>query len=206
MATPALTQEPQEGRACATSDECGELYCIDERCRDTAHASEQALRAATPLIMFGDGHGYQMQILVGDLLASISAPLLIALASLTDNSLFGFLAVLPPSLTGPIIHMAHKRWAPGFISFFGWAAIAPSAVGIGVLAAASTGSYDVGVGIATFVGVAAAGAVLMTVVDYYFARDVTKVLPRVDDHTVRLAPSVVPVRGGGLAGVRGSFW
>lgn len=125
--------------------------------------------------MFGDARGYQVDILVGDLCAAISAPLLIALAVLTNESAFAVLAAFPPSLTGALIHVIHHRYAPATISFFGWAPIGPSAASLGILAFASSGNDAIG--IFTFAGAAFAGAAVMTAVDFYLARDVTKHVP-----------------------------
>ena len=191
-----------DGTACTTSDECGELRCIDEHCHDPAALLRHPLQTSGDRAMFGDGHGYQLAVVVGDIAATVTVPALVAVGAFTGSSWFGVLALFPTTLTGPIIHFAHGRSIPGTISLFGWAAVPATALGIAVLGAAAADDFAIGTG--TFIGVASAGAIAMTVLDWYLARDVTVRQPA-SQTSVVWAPSVVPMHGGGWAGISGAW-
>ena len=153
--------------------------------------------------MFGDGVGYQTAVLVGDLVAVLTVPAIIALSSASNTSGTALLAALPTTLTGPIIHWAHGRAIPGVISLFGWASIPPSAVTVGVVVVLGN-IYNAAAGIAAFIGIATVGASVMTAVDWYMARDMTSHPPK-KASTLQWVPSVVPVRGGAWAGVSAAW-
>lgn len=79
---------------------------------------------------FGDGKGYQKQMLAFDATVSVSITLIEGAAwaqNLTSNYSLetpGWMGIAPLlTLTGPIVHAAHGRIAPALVSLVGWAAV-----------------------------------------------------------------------------------
>jgi hypothetical protein len=159
--------------------------------------------------MFGDEGGYRAQIIVADILATVSEPALVAAAVSTgggSSTTFGILAFVPVTLTAPIVHLAHGRVIPAVISFFAWPALAGTtflAGGIAGLAQNRDGSFN---GVAAWVvglTFGAAGATGLTALDAYFARDITK---REDvTHKTPVSMMLTPTRGGAIASIGGAF-
>jgi hypothetical protein len=192
--------------SCLTSNECAPLRCVAGICRDPfAPPKRRDPNVATDgfKAMFGDGTDYRTPILVADVVASLSVPLLLVAGAATNNLTFGVLALFPTTLTGPIIHLAHGRPVPAVISFLGWAFIPPSAVLAGDFLVTTGGfvnSDTPSIAVfATFATVAAAG---MTVLDWWMARAV-RLAHKPQD--VAFKPNVAPLRGGVLAGISGAW-
>jgi hypothetical protein len=205
VASIARAQDDGDGRACRTSAECGGLACIDGQC----HHVDRQLVAGSPRrrrfetvgerALFGDGHGYLAESLVGDAAAVATVTTLLLISAFSGDAGWAIAAAVPTTLTGPMIHLVEGRPTAAAISFFGWASVPPSAVGLSYLAGVSsiTGPFgNAASAVGTFVGVALAGACLMTAVDAFLARPVE---PGRAGEGARWVPSIVPVPGGGLA-------
>lgn len=206
--TNAALADGAEGRACRTSDECGELHCIDGACTPVVngHAVRPARRSVGEAAMFGSGDGYTAAMAVGDLLATAMGGALVAVAFSTRSAVVGIAAGFPTALTGPLIHFAYGRPVPAIVSFFAWAALPPTALVVGLLVGFSggVGSADQSfVAVATGTAVSVAGAVGLTALDMYFARAVR----RRDDHpsSFTWAPAIAPTRTGFTASIVGAF-
>jgi hypothetical protein len=206
------------GDACSTSAECGALRCIEGVCRDpkTAgiHVSES--QAAGRKLMFGDERGYGAQILVADLAALATIPLIMGVTYAADNAPNhanwgpNLLAMIPPSVTGSFVHAMHKRLVPALVSFFGWASVVGTSAGLGLIFGITPGTGCMcpapdntmrGWLVGGIIG--SVGATLMTSLDVYMARSPKHVV--VDREGLRVAPYAVPTPSGGTLGVVGRF-
>jgi hypothetical protein len=198
--------EGYAGAPCATSAQCGGLRCIDEVCRDPEAPEQQRVHTTNGFKgMFGDGHEYQTTILIADIAATLSVPLLALGAAAAGSSALGIVTLFPTTLTGPLIHVFNGRPIPAVISLFGWAAIPATAVGIAVLVEANGVFSNLTTAITTFVAISVAGAGLMTALDYYMARKVEPDRATKTPIDLTIAPSLVPVHGGALAGASGTW-
>ncbi len=199
-ASPALA-DPDEGRACDTSAECaGGLHCIDGVCAAidvNGRLRERARVSGGTTAMLGDGHGYVVPVVVGDVIATAVTGLFVGL-SFSASGYFAIAALFPTTLTGPIIHAANGRPAPAVISFFAWASAPPTSVTLGVFLGFGTQANIIVAGTVTGL-VCAAG---LTALDAYFAREV-KLKSRPSDFSVR--PTIFPTRDGLSASLVGTF-
>ena len=150
----------------------------------------------------GDGKGYVVQVVAGDVAATALAGVLVGITFATGQGRFAFAALFPTTLTGPIIHAANGRGGPAAISFFAWAAVPPTATFFSVVAGFGTGSSDVVVTLGYAIGLGAAAG--LTALDAFFARDIKRP-PSRDESALTIVPSVTPTRGGFTAGLAGSF-
>jgi hypothetical protein len=217
VATPALADDaPLDGAPCATSDDCGSLRCIAERCRDVdvIKHGERPMWATSAghRAMFGNGTTYAPVVVIADLLAAASEPFLVLGA--TSNSggsstTFGVLGFLPVAFAGSITHAAHGRWVPAIISFFAWTSLAGTTFVVGGLfgVAFENNGFQSSMAASWAAGLAfgATGAAGLTILDAWLAR--TAGPDRIEDKpmTVHLVPSIVPMRGGALATLGATF-
>ncbi|HEY2367885.1 MAG TPA: hypothetical protein VGH87_15915, partial [Polyangiaceae bacterium] len=122
--TVALGQSA-EGAACAITADCAdEMRCIDGACVSLARGNVVAPvvvrreRTTGDRAWVGDGKGYIAQVVVGDVLATVTAGALVGIGLATGQGWFVFGAVFPTTLTAPMIHAANGRGGPAAISFF----------------------------------------------------------------------------------------
>jgi hypothetical protein len=200
-----------EGSACTITADCSEgLRCIEGACvsvsgsRIVAPVVVRHERSASDRAWTGDGNGYVLQVVGGDVAATAVAGLLVGVALGTGQGWFAFAAVFPTTLTAPIIHAANGRGGPAAISFFAWAAVPPTLTFFAALLAFATfgqgnnttafavGGYTLGIGC----------AIGLTSLDAYFARNV-HIHRRVEP--VSIVPAVTPTQHGFTAGIAGSF-
>ena len=200
-----------EGSACEITADCGEgLRCIEGTCVSIASGKLVAPvivrheRSAGDRAWIGDGKGYAVDVVVGDVVATAASGALVAIALGTGQGWFAFAALFPTTLTAPIIHAANGRGGPAAISFFAWAALPPTLTFFAGLTALATAGDSGSTLIAVMgfsVGVVAAAG--LTALDAYFARIVGPARPR--DSAFSILPTVAPARGGITAGVAGIF-
>ena len=196
------------GRACQTSDECGDLHCIDGACVAVTggHVVHPplALASSGTRAMFGDGRGYGTTVLVGDLAACAAAGVFVAAAVAAQNGIFAIVALFPTTLTAPIIHLAYGRPVPALISLLAWASVPPTAVFFGALVGLANDQTSNGgtLALATGVGISLLAATGLTALDMYFARDVR---PANERPAVAWAPTISPLPGGFTASIVGTF-
>ena len=213
VATSAFAYDDAEGAACTTSDECGGLKCIDERCRDVdAVARGEAPSSFGTLgnrAMFGHGEGYGAVVAALDIAATAVEPLLMLAA--TSNSgeastLFGITCFIPVGLAGSTVHAVYRRAIPAVISFFAWTSLAATTFVVGGLfglAFASSGELNSAAAWTSGIAFGAGGAALLTWLDVWMAR---RTVPSGQSTTsLRLVPTLAPIQGGGVAGVAGSW-
>ncbi|HEX4512848.1 MAG TPA: hypothetical protein VH054_04910 [Polyangiaceae bacterium] len=202
-----------EGAACTITADCGsDLRCIDETCvaisngKLVAPIIVQRERSAGERAWISDGKGYVTEVVVGDIVATVTAGALVAAALGTGQGWLAFAALFPTTLTGPIIHGANGRGGPAVVSFFAWAAVPPTLTFFAFLVAVATDFGDTngeGFAIAGYaIGIGAAAG--LTALDAYFARTVGPRRPVVES-SLSIIPTVVPFHGGFTAGVAGSF-
>jgi hypothetical protein len=120
------------------------------------------------------------------------------------QTLLGILCFVPVGLTGSTIHFAHGRVVPGIISLFAWTSAAATTFAVGGLSGyALDGGAGFNNGAAWAVGLVfgAAAAVGLTTLDVFLARTVV----RKETRTFSVSPAVVPMRGGAVAMLGGSF-
>jgi len=183
----------------------------------------RAIDAATPghRAMFADDRGYSLPVLVADLAAVAVTPLLMEAAYSADHQTqenwgWQLLGTIPPALTGPAFHAAHRRWLPAIISFLGWNSVIWSSVSLGALFAITPAEACFGCvgggdnsnrGWTIGISIAGGGAALMTALDVYMARTPRTRPPSTnrDDHGVQWLPYAAPTIGGGTLGVSGRF-
>lgn len=207
----ALAYDEAEGRECATSDDCGPLHCVEGVC--TAIVNGKAARAAPAQIsvgdaaMFGRGNGYTATIVVADVVATLAASTFVALSAATGSGVLAVAGAFPTTLTGPLVHLAEDRPVPALISFFAWASVPPTALLFGFLAGFSggfgNGNQSV-IAVAVGTGISVAGAVGLTALDAYFARDVNVRATR-PRRSFSWAPAIAPTRTGFTASIVGTF-
>ena len=204
--------ESLEGASCATSAECGELRCIDGRCRDVTKPLERGSRAwpARPgrSTMFGTGEGYGAMIVAADVAATLIEPLL-TLGAVSNpapvSTTFGVVAFVPVGLTSSVVHAVHGRFVPAVISFFAWTSLAGTTFVVGGavgLAFERGGRFDSVAAWIAGLSFGAAGAVGLTWLDAWMARPIHEKRAR---DAVQLAPSIVPTRGGAMASLVGAW-
>ena len=219
IAAPALAGEDDEyfrGKPCETSRDCGALKCINERCHDVAailRGEDTSVSMSTPghVAMFGDGQGYGGLVAAADIAATATEPFLMLATMSTQapiTTLLGVLCFVPTGLTGPIVHAVHGRYVPAVISFFAWTSLAGSTFVVGGLfgLAFETNGFELNTAAAWAAGLVfgASGAAMLTWLDVWMARTIEP--PEKKSSTfVRLVPTFVPARGGGMAALGGSF-
>lgn len=211
VAWSCVARADDEGGACQITADCGEgLRCIEGTCASVvggkaigAPVIVRHERSAGERAWIGDGKGYVLEVIVGDVVAAAVGGGLVALTFATGQGWFAFAAVFPTTLTAPIIHAAHGRGGPAAVSFFGWAALPPTVTFFAALVGLAARSsetvaivgYTVGIGVATG----------LTTLDAFFARSVGPQHRPHDDSAVSIVPTVSPTRGGFTAGVAGTF-
>jgi hypothetical protein len=131
---------------------------------------------------FGDGAGYGVQVFVADLASVATVPIIIAADYAGDGSTHskwgGYpFAMIAPSLMAPIVHLVNDRRWPALISFIGWATVG----GMSALMDAWWGAdvyrgslHSATAGLPAGLTMATAGAVLMSALDVFLARPVTR--------------------------------
>jgi len=172
------------GQACTTSDECAGLKCIAGSCTTVERALQSNEDAPLPATFFGNGHGYTARVVIADVAAMAFVPIAIVSGWAAERQNFRdfwpfVVANFPVVLTGPIVHLAHGRVGPGFISLFGWASVTATAEGLGALFAMSSCGEsscndNTGRGGAIAIGIGLAGGGLMTALDAWMARSVSR--------------------------------
>ena len=199
-----------EGAACQISADCGEgLRCIDGTCTSivggklVAPVIVRHERSAGDRAWIGDGKGYVLQVVVGDVAATAVAGVLGGVALGSGQGWFAVAALFPTTLTAPIIHAAYGRGGPAAVSFFAWAAVPPTLTFFSFLAGFGTGSSDVLAIVGYSIGIGAAAG--LTTLDAFFARNVAPRRTPLDASALSIVPSVTPARGGFTAGVAGTF-
>ncbi len=219
LAPPALADgetesvETVEGASCATSAECGDLRCIDGRCRDLTATVRGERRpwevSAGHSAMFGDGQGYRDMIIAADVAATLIEPLLV-LGAVSNpapaSSVFGVVAFAPVGFTGTIVHAAHGRFVPAVISFFAWTSLAGTTFVVGGavgLAVEQRGEFNSVAAWIAGLSFGAAGAVGLTWLDAWMARSLHEGKKSRD--ALQLAPSIAPTRGGAMASLVGAW-
>lgn len=198
----------EEDAACSITADCAEgLRCIDGACVSVSHGRMSAPviveheRSASDRAWTGDGKGYALEVVVGDIAATFTAGALVGIALTTGQGWFAFAALFPTTLTAPIIHAANGRGGPAAISFFAWAAVPPTLTFFSAIAALGAGRNDVIAIVGYSIGIVAAAG--LTTLDAYFARNVR--VRRSTRESFSIVPAVTPTRGGFTAGVAGSF-
>jgi hypothetical protein len=209
--SPAALAE-DEGASCTITADCGsDLRCVEGTCvsitngKVVAPVVVQHERSAGERAWVGDGQGYVTEVVVGDIVATVSAGALVAAALGTGQGWLAFAALFPTTLTGPIIHAANGRGGPAAVSFFAWAAVPPTLTFFAFLIALGNdfGGTGDGFAIAGYtIGIGAAAG--LTALDAYFARTASARRPSIES-SWSIMPSVVPLHGGLTAGVAGSF-
>ena len=178
--------------ACETSDDCGALKCIDGRCRDPFAAQQEESKPLATLghkAWFGSGEGYGAVVAAFDLGATAVEPLLMIAtqsAQGEQQTILGIICFVPVTLAGSIVHWAHGRVGPGFISFFAWSSHVATTFGVGGLFGLAFG---------------AAGAAALTWLDVWMARTVHEPTTT----SLRFSPAIIPTQGGAIAALGGTF-
>jgi hypothetical protein len=182
----------------------------------TFAASARAQANEPNRFMMGDGRGYSAQVVALDLAGAASVPFILALSTAPDapqhaNYGWATLAMIPPTLTGPMVHLAHGRVGPAVISFVGWSSVVATSFGMAWVVYLSG---NMGTGCATCRGagpdpawatgitIGAVGSALMTTLDAVMARSAPKTKARSSAFCV---PYVAPAIAGASAGLSGSF-
>jgi hypothetical protein len=114
--------------ACETSDDCGALKCIDGLCRDPFAVQQEEPKPLSNVTLghkawFGSGQGYGALVAAFDIGATTLEPLLMAATQSVQGeqqTILGIICFVPVTFAGSIVHWAHGRVGPGFISFFAW--------------------------------------------------------------------------------------
>ncbi len=209
--SPATLAE-DEGASCTITADCGnDLRCVEGTCVSVTNGKVVAPvivrheRSAGERAWIGDGKGYVTEVVVGDIVATVTAGALVAAALGTGQGWLAFAALFPTTLTGPIIHAANGRGGPAAVSFFAWAAVPPTLTFFAFLVALASdfGGNGDAFAIAGFaIGVGAAAG--LTALDAYFARTAPRRRPTTES-SFSIVPTVSPTRGGFTASLTGSF-
>jgi hypothetical protein len=205
-----MARADDDGAACAITADCSEgLRCVEGSCVSVSNGKAVAPmivhreRSAGDRAWIGDGNGYVLQVVVGDLVAASVSAALVAITFATNQGWFAFAALFPTTLTAPIIHAAHGRGGPAAISFFGWAAVPPTATFFAALGGFGSGSGEAAVVIGYVIGIGASAG--LTTLDAFFARKVNVSRRWRDESSLSIMPTIAPTRGGLTAGVVATF-
>lgn len=207
VAWPRASLADDEGAACQITADCREgLRCIDGGCVSIANGKVAPVtvrheRSAGERAWIGDGKGYVVDVVIGDVAATAVAGGLVAIALTSGQGWFAFAALFPTTLTAPIMHAAHGRGGPAAVSFFAWAAVPPTLSFFAALAGFAAGSGEVVAIVGYTIGVGAAAG--LTTLDAFFARNVAPA--RTHESSLSIVPTIAPARGGFTAGIAGAF-